>query len=119
MAKLKIYRQSGSPVAPDMQQKYDEEFKAAFDKCELKADKVFQKNVGYLTKVPRMIVMQRLLRYAERSLVKKYNGQAEVELPKSAKAWSALLSKFGDTPLLVAKSADGEALVLILMDTLE
>lgn len=116
--KLKVYRQSGSPVNPEMQDKYTEEYRALYDKCEERAERTFQKTKGYLTKVPRMLILQRMLAYAERGLVKKYNGEVEVELPKTSKAWTALISKFGDTPLMLAKEQNSGKLVLILMDAL-
>lgn len=117
--KIKLYRQSGTPVDPAQQQEYTEAHRVMYDKCDAKAEAVFQKTTGRLTRVPRMLVLQRLLRYAERGLVRKFNGDAELELPKTAKAWSALISTYGDTPLMVAKESSSGKLVLLLMDDLK
>ena len=116
--KLKIYRQSGSPVAPEHQDAYTEAYRITYDRCEAKADKLFLKKSGHLTLVPHMIMLQRYLRFAERGLMKKFSGNDEVELPRTAKAWTALISKFGDTPLMLAKEQNTGKLVLLLMDNL-
>lgn len=116
--KLKVYRQSGSPVHPENQQKYVEDYRAFYDLCEKKADKIFAKDTGKLTKTPRMFILQRLLNYGERFLMRKYGGQDEVELPKTSKSWTALISKYSDTPLMIAKEKDSGRLILLLMDDL-
>lgn len=117
--KLKVYRQSGSPVNPEHETQYNEEYKLLYDKCELKADVIFAKEGGKLKRLPRMIMLQRLLRYSERGLISKYGGQDLVELPKTAKAWTALLNKYGETPLMLAKEQASGKLVLLLMDNLQ
>jgi hypothetical protein len=52
----------------------------------------------------------------ERILVKKHNIQVNVDIPKSAKGWQKLISSYEDTPILVARTADGKEVVGILMD---
>lgn len=118
MKKLTLFRESGSPVDPTLQEAYQEEYRTFYDKCEAKADKIFQKNTGVLNRrlVPKMIILQRLLQYGERSLMRKYSGSNEVELPKSAKGWSELLARYHDTPIMIAKRSDGKGIVLVLMD---
>lgn len=117
--KLKVYRQSGSPINPESELQYNEEYKALYDKCEAKADTIFAKEFGHLKQLPRMIMLQRLLRFAERGLIAKYGGNDVVELPKTAKAWTALLNKYGETPLMLAKEQASGKLVLLLMDNLQ
>jgi hypothetical protein len=95
---------------------YDEEWKQLFDKAEIKAEQVFQKTTGKLTKTPKMIVLQRLLRFVERQLTLKYGSEEVVDLPKSEKAWSKLSERFGDNPILVAKRQDNGKIILVLMD---
>lgn len=117
--KLRVYRQSGSPINPESEQLYNAEYGALYDKCELKASSMFVKEHGKLKRIPRMIMLQRLLRFAERSLIRKYGGNDEVELPKTAKAWTALINKYGETPLMLAKEQNSGRLVLLLMDNLQ
>lgn len=118
--KLTVYRQSGSPVHPENQEKYTEEYRDLYDFCEARADKIFSKNTGVLNRklVPRMIILQRLLQYAERGLMRKYGGQDEVEFPKTAKQMTALINKYGETPIMFAKEQHTGKLIMLLMDDL-
>lgn len=116
--KIKLYRQSGTPVDVEKQQQYTEAHRAMYDRCELKADKLFAKFSRALHKVPHMIMLQRYLRFAERKLVRTFNGNVEIELPKSAGAWKKLISSYGDTPIMVARESTSGSIVLILMDDL-
>ena len=116
--KLKIYRQSGTPVDISNQEQYTIAYREMYDKCEAKAELVYKKKTGKLTIVPHMIMLQRLLRFAERSLVRKFNGEVVVELPKTARAWTKLVSSYGDTPIMLAREANSGGLVLIIMDAL-
>lgn len=116
---MKVYRQSGSPVDPEMQEQYLAEYQAYFDKCEQRAKRVFEKNVPRLRHLPEMIIMQRMLQFGERLILKKYNKDTIVDMPKTRKAWAALLSRFHDTPVMVAKEAKSGTPILILMDELQ
>jgi len=116
LPKLRILRQSGTPVEVEQQEAYTEAYRAMFDACELRATKILENNKRI--KAPRMLVLQRLISYAERSLIRKFNGTVEVELPKTKKAWSTLMEKFSDFPVLVAKEQQSGKLLLIIMDTL-
>lgn len=116
MSKLRILRQSGTPVNVEDQEKYVEAYRAMFDACELRATKILENNKRI--KAPRMITLQRLIRFCERSLVKRFNGTVEVELPKSTKAWITLLERYSDIPVLVAREQESGKPLLIIMDTL-
>ena len=104
--KLKTYRQSGDPVQLENREKYQAEFTVMYDKCAEAAGL-------------DMLKLHESVSAGETELVKKYNVEVETELPKTAKAWSALISKYEDTPLMLAKTADGKSIVLILMDQLQ
>lgn len=119
--KLTVYRQSGSPVHPEFQAQYQEEYRTFYDRCELKAEAIFAKNTGVLNRklVPRMIILQRLLNYGERFLMRKYGGNDTVELPKTAKQWTALINKYSETPIMLAKEQKTGKLILLLMDDLQ
>jgi hypothetical protein len=116
--KLKIYRQTGQPVDVEMQQQYTESYRTMYDRCEAKADKLFQKKSGYLKLLPHMIMLQRYLRFAERELVRKFNGNVEIELPKSPRAWRKLIESYGDTPVMIAREQHTGGIILLLMDDL-
>jgi len=104
--KLKIFRQSGSPVALEDRENYDCEFKAMYDKCAERAKL-------------DMLKMNRMIAFCERQLVKKWNKTTEIELPRSKKALLKILSQYEDTPIMLAKTTDGKDLVAILMDQLQ
>lgn len=104
--KLEVYRQSGQPVSGDAQALYKTEWQAFYDKAAARAGL-------------NMLSLQRFLRYGERQLTLKHNVKVEVDIPKSAKAWMALLATYEDTPLMMAKTTDGKKLVLIIMDVFQ
>lgn len=122
--KLQLLRQSGRPVTPSDVEGYESDFRALYDKAELKSETAFQKRTakgpgskGY--NVPKVVILQRLLSYGERQLVKKWNKAVEIEVPRSKAGMLKLLSTYEDTPILIAKSTDGKNLVAILMDELQ
>lgn len=114
---IKIFRESGVPIKPEEAEKYRIAFGLMYDRCEEKATKAFEKNFGTLHKrsVPRMTILQRLIRYGERLLVRNHNFSIEVEFPKSSKAWTKMLEEY-QAPIAVAQKADGTGNVLMIMD---
>jgi hypothetical protein len=113
--KLQLYRQSGGIIDVSIQEKYDEAFKAFYDKADLRAREIHNNNIysdGYA------LLMQRFLRFGERQLFKAFNQDVEIELPKTAKAWEKLIEKYQDTPIMLARTTDGKKLVLVIMDSL-
>jgi hypothetical protein len=121
--KLQLFRQSGQPVELSDRDGYDEDFKKMYDLAEVKSQKAFERRSakgpsykGY--NVPKMLILNRMLSFGERLLVKKWNKSVEIELPRSKAGMSKLLSKYEDLPIMIAKSTDGKSLVAILMDRL-
>lgn len=104
--KVKLFRQSGEPVEPSAQEAYRADWANYYDKAQSRAKL-------------DMLKLQRMLSYGERQLIKKHGSQVELEMPKSAKAWDKLISSYGDTPIMTARTTDGKSVVLILMDQLQ
>jgi hypothetical protein len=104
--KLKLFRQSGEPVDLEAREAFKADFKAVYDKAAERAGL-------------DMLKLSRMLSFCERQLVKKHNGQVEHDIPKSQKAWAALIAKYEDTPIMLARTTDGKSVVMILMDTLQ
>jgi hypothetical protein len=117
--KLKLYRQSGAPVALESRAAFEAEWKVLYDKAEAKVETLFAKTTGKLTKVPKMIMMQRMLRFVERQLVKKHNVEVLVDVPQTEADWEALIKAYEDTPVMIARTQDGTGVVAVLMDTLQ
>ncbi len=113
-----VIRQSGRPASIQKATEYEQEWKKLYDLAEAKSEKVFQKTSGKLQTTPKMFILQRYLRYIERQLNLKYGSEEMHPIPKSHKAWMNLLSQYEDVPILIAKRADGNSIVAILMDTL-
>lgn len=114
--KIKILRKSGLPLKDEDLVSYNTEFAILYDRCEAKATAMFEKSNGSLGRVPRMIGLQRLLRFSERLLMQKYSLSQEVDLPKTAGGWKKLISSLGDCPVMVAKRGDTSGIVLVVMD---
>lgn len=118
MSKVKIFRASKDPLNPEDRLKYNEDFKAMYDRCEEKSMAIFLKERGTLAKrydISRMMVLQRLVQYGEFLLTKKHNFSIEVEFPSTQKAWKALTDKY-EAPIMVAQRVDGKGLVLVIQD---
>jgi hypothetical protein len=62
-----------------------------------------------------MFKSQRMYRYIEFLLKKKYNNEVEIALPKSKKAYMELIKSFG-TPVTLAITADGKDVICLLLD---
>lgn len=103
MAKLKIFRMSGLPVGVEHLEAYKAEFAAGFDAAKDKHGN-------------DMLSLQSDVQELEDALVAKYEKVGVVELPKSAKAWKALMGKF-EAPIMVAQSSEGNnEQVLVIVD---
>lgn len=113
--KLKLFRYSGQPVLLESRQAYHADYQSYFDKADERART--KHSAGAYTDAYALL-MQRYLRFGEYVLNLKHNKQIEMELPKSAKAWSDLIAKFDDVPVMVARVADGKSVVMVIMDTL-
>jgi hypothetical protein len=116
--KLMLLRQSGRPVDNEKAKAFESEWRQIYDKAEVKAEVVFKKTFGKLQTTPKMIILQRYLRFAERQLTLKHGSEEMIDIPKSARAWETLISKYEDVPIMVARRTD-KGIVLILMDQLQ
>lgn len=103
MAKVRLIRYSGEPVKLEARDQYQTAWREFYDKA--------QKKAGL-----DMLKLQRFLRYGERLLQNKYGQTVEIEMPKSSSAWGKLVSSYEDTPIMVARAADGRSQVLVIMD---
>lgn len=119
MEKVRLYRQSGKPVESAKMLEYEEEFKKLYDKTEAKADTIFAKDKGKLTRVPKMLIQQRMLSYGERLLTIKYNVAVEEELPKTKADIENLMLKYDGVPVMYAVNRNTNELIMLLMDSLQ
>jgi len=110
MAKVKIQRASETPVKPEEAQQFTDEFRAAYDRAEAKAKKKAE------NPQQEMLMMQRFLRYVEHSLRKKYKLTEEIEMPKTAKAWAALIKQYGSAIIVATTMRNEKEVVLVIMD---
>lgn len=115
--KIELLRQSGTPVAPEAQDLFANEWALAFDEIELRAEKVYAKKTGKLTLKPKMLIIQRMSNFIERKLFLKYNVKVEVQMPQTALGWKRLSKKY-QAPILIAEKLNGKGLVFIIMDTI-
>lgn len=119
MEKVRLYRQSGKPIESAKMREYEDDFKKLYDKAEAKADAVFAKEKGKLTRVPKMLIQQRMLSYGERLLTIKYNVAVEEELPKTKADVENLMNKYDGVPVMYAVNKNTNELIMLLMDNLQ
>ena len=113
MKKLKLYRKSGSPVNLEDREAYAAAWRSFFDKADARAK---AKHEGGQFTDQYAILIQRFLRYGERQLVRKFNVEVEVELPKSAAGWKKLMDQYEQVPIMVAVNQKDGSVVGVLMD---
>jgi hypothetical protein len=114
---VKFVRQSGRPVKTEHMESYAKEWPVLYDKCEKKSELIFQKSNGKLTRTPKMFVLQRMVRFAEHLMSKKYGLDTKIEIPKTAKQWNKLIEESGNCPILIAKTSEKNSeVVLVIMD---
>lgn len=104
MAKIRLFRYSGTPVDPAAQEAYNTEFKEFYDKAAARAGL-------------DMLKLARFTAFGERALTKKHGAQVEIELPTSAKKWAELVDKYQGPIMVAATANDPSKLVAIIMDT--
>lgn len=105
MSKIKLFRQSGTPVELESLKAYESEWKVYYDKAAERAGL-------------DMLLLNRFLSFGERQLIKKHGSEVEIELPKTAKAWNELCNKYA-CPIMAAQRQDGRGLLLVIMDVLQ
>lgn len=105
MGRLRIVRMSGVPVDPESLKAYNTEFKQEYDKI---AEECAQD----------MLKFHEQLQALDEVLAKKYSNILTEEVPKSNKAWHALIGKY-EAPVMIAQSSENpKELVLVIMDRL-
>lgn len=122
--KLQLYRQSGRPVSLEDLEGYETEFRAMYDKAEIKSAAAFERRTakgpaykGY--NVPKVLILNRMLSYGERLLTKKWNKSVEIEVPRSKAGLIKLLATYEDTPIMLALTADRKSVIAVIMDQLQ
>lgn len=117
--KIDLIRQSGEPIKRSDREQYEAEFKAFYDKADLRATERAEAPTQRLAKFGKMIYLQRFMRFGEHVLQAKFDKKTQIDLPQSAEDWQKLLSEYEDTPILVAKqSSDRSKTLLVIMDQL-
>ena len=96
-----IIKQSGNPVDEGDAKKFLDEWKEGFDRL-------------FAAEGDMAIVTEKAKEFEE-ELGKKYGTIETVELPKSKKAWRALLEK-ANGPIMIDQRTDSEELVFVILD---
>lgn len=101
--KLRLARMSGKPVSQENLEAYTMEFKEKYDKIL----EIHGKDM--------LSVHQEVLKLDQELHSKWQNIEVE-QLPKSARAWRDLITKFGSPLMLALSSENPDELVLVIMD---
>lgn len=104
MAKIKLVRQSGNPVDLDTYKKFQEEYVRAADKINERFALDMKKS-------------QRMYRYLDFAMKKKYTNEAIIDIPTTKKQIRALCIQYG-CPITFAVTIDGKGVIALLMDDL-
>ena len=94
-------KQSGNPVDVEAAEAFQKEWKEGFDRL-------------FDAEGDMAIVTQKAKEFEE-ELSKKYGTIETVDLPKSKKAWRALLEK-AKGPIMIDQRVDSEELVFVILD---
>lgn len=115
--KIRTCRMSGQPVNPADIAAFAEEWQAGYDAAEKKHTIPAVEGEGIKFAPVDMLALQEDLAKLETTLKAKYSVEGEAELPKTAKAWVALIKQLG-SPLMLANPIDKpDEIVLVIMDT--
>lgn len=102
--KIQIMRMSTLPVELEALEAYKAEWTVGFDAAKAKHGN-------------DMLSLQADLQALETELLSRYSATGQVDLPKTAKAWKALMASF-DAPIMIARSSEGKnEMVLVIVDT--
>lgn len=101
-------RKSGLPIEHADVEKYIQDWRDLFDKCQEKVNKSKGTDRYSPDRLPR------LLERVERILGKRYETIRLINLPKSNKAWLKLWNQYGN--VLIAKRADSNKIILAIKD---
>lgn len=104
MEAVRVFRQSGAPVRIADYEAFQADFAEQADKiterCGLNMEKA-----------------QRMFRFIERQLTKKWNKEVHLHLPVNTERIRELLAEYG-TPITFAQVKDSDEVVVMLMDEL-
>lgn len=115
--KIRTQRMSGLPVDPDCAKLFDQEFKVGYDEAMSKHATSRHEDGTVDFKSIDMLAVQADIAKLEMALKLKYKVEGEVDFPKNAKQWDALIKQY-EAPLLIANSAENpKELLIIIFDT--
>jgi len=115
---VKLMRLTGRPVDQAVLEAYEADFKVGFDAAMRKHAQPGQEDVAdtMQLKAVDMLSVQTELQALDKDLLTKYKVTEEVEMPKTLKAWKALLARV-EAPLMLAQSSENpKELVLVIVD---
>jgi hypothetical protein len=115
--KIRTQRMSGLPVDPASAKLFEDEFKVGYDDALSRHAKSRNEDGTVNFKSIDMLSVQEDIAKLEAALKLKYKVEGEVQMPKNAKQWNALIQVY-QAPLLVANSSERpEELVIVIFDT--
>lgn len=103
-SEIRVFRQSNMPVRVADYTAYQEAFAATSDAIMERAKLNMEK-------------AQRMYRYMERQLLRKYSNEVKISLPVNEDDIRRMLVEYG-TPVTFAQTTDGNEIVVMLMDEL-
>lgn len=115
---MKLIRLSGRPVNIADLEAYEVEFKAGFDASMRKHAQPGQESTEDVMqlKAVDMLSVQQDLQALDAELSSKYATVAEVQLPKTMKAWKQLMKQV-EAPVMIAQSSENvKEFVLVIVD---
>lgn len=114
--RLRIQRMSGLPVDPDCVKLFQEEFQVGYDAALSKNANGLNEDGTINFKAVDMLGVQEDVAKLDAALRLKYKVEGEVEFPKNAKQWNALIEQY-QSPLLIANSSENpNELVMVIFD---
>lgn len=108
---------SGQPANPEHIEAFNKEWQEGYDTLEKKHTVPPADGEGIKFQPVDMLSLQEDLAKLETELKAKYKAEGEIELPKTAKAWVALIKEIG-SPLMLANPLDKpDEVIVVIMDT--
>lgn len=108
--KIQICRASGQPIKHEHIEQFNEAYRQLYDKVMVHVG--LDGNVMITPEKAQRA--QRLMDRCSKSIRAKYPTIGEIELPKTQKAWLALVATHG--PIAIAKNAETVKMAAIIMD---
>jgi hypothetical protein len=108
--KLRVCRASGMPVQIDHIEKFQSEYRTAYDKILDKFHTAQTKAIDAQLSQR----MTRLLARVEKSLHRKYPNASEWDFMSDTESWSAKVTEYG--PIALAQNRDTKELTYVILD---